>query len=434
MALSCSPADIVAAAKCFACMPRNTAPLVKAYLLCQTAVKADPTAPCSTPSAPTNVGALNSSNTTIKIAWKQVKNTGNFITGYIVYWGTTSGGPYTSNSGVIGITPRNYTITGLSSGTTYYFIVVAQTAVAGCVSANSNQGSSTTSGALCTLSAKVIDWLARIQTNNTAAGAIGTPSVTTQCAVEHLYEGLVADGLEGKVIAILPYIPDKASVEGIGALALSMMRTPLYVGGGADPWQNQSFAVGDLTINGLIGDGATKYLVTLLDPTLMAWDPLSDCGIGIYVIDGSSSAVWGEIGVNQPSDSSKNMVMFANLSGTSYGELVGFPTGTASGVAPNKSGWYSVSRTGVNAATLYFGNSTTAFAALGSTAGASGVVPARGMLVHAFANNDAGGVGNFMSGRRLSFAIFKKGMTLAQETLLFNRVQAYRVELGGGFA
>lgn len=148
MALSCNPADIVKAAACFKCIPPTTAPLVKAYLLCQTAKIADPTNPCSTPSAPTALQVLNTSNTTIKVGWKQTKNTGSFITGYKVFWGTTSGGPYTSNSGVIPTLPRNYTITGLTAGTTYFVVVVALSAVPGCQSANSNEVSGTTSGAI----------------------------------------------------------------------------------------------------------------------------------------------------------------------------------------------------------------------------------------------------------------------------------------------
>lgn len=147
MALSCNPADIVKAAACFKCIPPTTAPLVKAYLLCQTAKIADPTNPCSTPSAPTALQVLNTSNTTIKVGWKQTKNTGSFITGYKVFWGTTSGGPYTSNSGVIPTLPRNYTITGLSVGTTYFIVVVALSAVPGCQSANSSEVSGTTTGA-----------------------------------------------------------------------------------------------------------------------------------------------------------------------------------------------------------------------------------------------------------------------------------------------
>ena len=146
MAVPCTPSDLVAAAKCFACIPKSARWSVRSKILCETAIKADPTTPCSAPSAPTNVGPLNETNTTIKIAWKQPKNTGSFISGYIVYWGTTSGGPYTNNSGLIGIVPKNYTITGLTSGTTYYFVVVAQTNVPGCVSVNSVEGHDTTTG------------------------------------------------------------------------------------------------------------------------------------------------------------------------------------------------------------------------------------------------------------------------------------------------
>jgi hypothetical protein len=433
---SADPSDLANAARCFSsCVPPGLQLPLRTLQLSNVAVIA--TNPvCTAPTAPFTPQVLNVSNSTIQIGWKQLRNTGSFITGYEVFWGTTSGGPYTNNSGVLPILPRNYTITGLSSGMTYFFVVVALSAVAGCQSANSNQNSATTSGAMCNLSAKVIDWVNRTNINQTAVGtAAGVLSMATQCAVETFYEGLVADGLDASMIAMMLYTPDKLAMEPVGTSQLATMRTPFYVGGGADPWQNQGpFAGADLTVNGLIGDAATKCLATLLDPTVMAWTPANNCGVSLYVIDGSSQAGWGELGVNQPSNSAVNLVAFANLSGTSYGELIGFPTGTASGAAPNQSGFYSVSRTAANATSLYFANSVTAFAALGSTAGASAAPPARGMFVHALANQDNGGSPNFFSGRRFSFVAFHLGLSSAQTQKLYNRVQALRVALGGGFA
>ncbi|MGC9027505.1 MAG: fibronectin type III domain-containing protein, partial [bacterium] len=71
----------------------------------------------STPSAPTNLTAT-AGNGQVALAWSA--STG--ATSYNVYDATVSGGPYTK----VGTTTNtNYTVTGLTNGTTYYFVVTA---------------------------------------------------------------------------------------------------------------------------------------------------------------------------------------------------------------------------------------------------------------------------------------------------------------------
>lgn len=140
-----SSADLLAAAKCYVqCLPFEIEQSLQASLLTQVAGRSTP--PCITPTAPFVFTPLANGDTSLGINWKPLTNTGTLITGYIVYWGTTSG-VYTNNSGVVGIANRPYIVTGLTAGTTYFFVVVAQTNIPGCVSANSNEVSGTTSGA-----------------------------------------------------------------------------------------------------------------------------------------------------------------------------------------------------------------------------------------------------------------------------------------------
>lgn len=144
--VSTDPSDIANAARCFAsCVPIGEQTALRTYLLNQVGQITGP--PCTTPATPGNVRALASTSTTITIGWKQAHNSGSLITGWQVFWGTASGGPYPNTSGVIPASPSIYTITGLTPGTTYFFVVQA-VAFAGCVSVNSNQGSGTTSGGL----------------------------------------------------------------------------------------------------------------------------------------------------------------------------------------------------------------------------------------------------------------------------------------------
>lgn len=145
MAVSCNPSDIVKAAKCFTCIPKSMRPAVKSSLLCQVLNIATP--PCVTPNAPNFSSLARDPSVPDKLqaSWKQFANNGTLIVGYIVKWGTVSG-VYTNSSGILPLAPKTYTITGLTGGTTYFVVIVAVGAVAGCNSANSNERSNTTGG------------------------------------------------------------------------------------------------------------------------------------------------------------------------------------------------------------------------------------------------------------------------------------------------
>ncbi len=142
---SSDPADLANAARCFSsCVPIGLQNYLRTFLIKEIATIATP--PCVTPTAPTPRRTETISDTIIRVIWNQTGNPGTLITGYIVYWGTTAGGPYPFNSGVLPAFPRNYNITGLTPGTAYFGVVVAVTGIAGCVSANSVEFSASTSG------------------------------------------------------------------------------------------------------------------------------------------------------------------------------------------------------------------------------------------------------------------------------------------------
>jgi hypothetical protein len=140
---STDPSDIANAARCFSsCLGAGSLQSsVNTYLLTQVAGIATP--PCITPTAPINPTAKVITNTTIRIIWNQLSNSGSFILGYTVKWGTVSG-VYT-NTATVPVTPKLYTITGLTAGTQYFFVVVANS-FAGCSSGNSAEASATTTG------------------------------------------------------------------------------------------------------------------------------------------------------------------------------------------------------------------------------------------------------------------------------------------------
>jgi hypothetical protein len=86
------------------------------------------------PSAPTNLSAT-ASDTQVSLSWNSVAG----ATSYTVKRSTTSGGPYSTI--VSGHTTTSYTNTGLTNGTTYYYVVSATNAQG--ESPNSTQASAT---------------------------------------------------------------------------------------------------------------------------------------------------------------------------------------------------------------------------------------------------------------------------------------------------
>nr|WP_224753658.1 glycoside hydrolase family 6 protein [Paenibacillus terricola] len=97
-------------------------------------VSATPVAPATVPAAPTGLTAT-AGNAQVVLSW--TASTG--ATSYNVKRATTSGGPYTTVA--TGVTGTTYTNTGLTNGTTYYYVVSAVNSVG--ESSNSTQASAT---------------------------------------------------------------------------------------------------------------------------------------------------------------------------------------------------------------------------------------------------------------------------------------------------
>jgi len=89
-----------------------------------------------TPPAPTNLTATAISSSQINLSW--TGSTG--ATSYNVLDSTTNGGPYSEVA--TGVTSTSYSSTGLSAGTTYYYVVQAVNSSG--TSGNSNQAAGTT--------------------------------------------------------------------------------------------------------------------------------------------------------------------------------------------------------------------------------------------------------------------------------------------------
>jgi hypothetical protein len=73
------------------------------------------------PAAPTGVTATSAGNGQVTISWTVVAG----ATSYNIYWLTTTGVTPASGNRIADVSTPPYTQTGLSSGTTYYYVVTA---------------------------------------------------------------------------------------------------------------------------------------------------------------------------------------------------------------------------------------------------------------------------------------------------------------------
>lgn len=265
----------------------------------------------------------------------------------------------------------------------------------------------------------VMDWEARVLVNGGA-----DPSIPTLTAMSAFADALDAANLTAKMIAVNCFVPDNL----IAAI------TPLIKVAGNDPWTNIGpFVVGDLTVNGLVGDGATKYLDTGVIPNVAgganyATNPL---GLSAYFSTTPASPAQ-DVGSFTGIFDLRAMILEL-FSGTSYW-VYPYDSGSAwMQSAGTPAGYYSGNRTAGNVNDFYFANSGTPHGPLVATnvqnEGAN-LQPSH--EIYAFAINASGSPNGF-SNKRISFVAIHFGLTQAESLSLFNAVQTLRTALGGGF-
>jgi hypothetical protein len=266
----------------------------------------------------------------------------------------------------------------------------------------------------------VADWVARVVRNG---GAV--PSANTQAALTVFYNGLVSNNLLAKMKVITPLVPD----------SLTAALTPFWnITGGRDPWVNTNFVSGDLTVNGLKGDGSTKWLNTGIIPSA-SFSGITDGGLTVYVAANSTNVAESDFNVTQ--SASQAMALYPNYNGTSYLDLYAENTGSGRINATNTSftGFISGNR-GSNLGggiieAIFTGNSGAGFNTLVSSSTSSGgSLPT--LELYAMALNLSGSVSQFTLKTNSFFAVHN-GLTATEAQNFFNLVQALRTALGGGY-
>jgi len=237
-------------------------------------------------------------------------------------------------------------------------------------------------------------------------------------------EDLQAASLESKMISCICLVPDNL----IAAI------TPLYHTAGLDPWTNNGpFVAGDLTVNGLLGNGTTKFLDTGVNPSVV-WNlgagPLG--GATIYTVTALKDTVgFPDCGV-QNGAGNNAFDFYLNNNGTLQFACYNQTTDRLQvAMATPFAGFHSANSIFGGNRNVYTANSTTPFSSIGQLNGIGGTLPAGTMFFHGL--RIIGVLNNGGPLRRHSFDAVHNGYTATEAQALFNAVHKLRKALGGGF-
>jgi hypothetical protein len=255
-------------------------------------------------------------------------------------------------------------------------------------------------------------WTTRVVANG---GAL--PSNATVSAVSTFCYNLAGHGL----LALMQEVNVVAADSLIAAI------TPLIVTHGSDPWTNHNFVLADLTVNGMVGNGSTKYLDSGFI-TSSSTLTLTNAGLTIYDFTGNNN---GEVEAESFVSSAQTFQLdnyLGNATFCAFNQTAG--QGLVSVGASAFTGYMSGNRTASNAIALYAARSNLAHAAIATGTGNGGSLPNNSMFF--WAGNSAGSPALWTT-KRMSFCAIHQGLSSAQSNNFFNDIQALRTALGGGF-
>jgi len=258
----------------------------------------------------------------------------------------------------------------------------------------------------------VNDWLGR-------CGPGSQPPTYTILCVTDLVNGMIIDGTWQKMLVVNTYVPNN----------FTACTTPLLQGPAFSPWSSfGAFSVADLDINGLAGDGAGKYMNTGFNPGTGFPSTLSTAMILYHYTVTATGFGGGAYDAN----GFITAPQYTDHNYYSYNGAVAPPTSLITGVSPG-AGYYCASRVSATDHRIYYATSGSAHAQLGATDANAygGTMTNLAVYVHCVNNNPAGA--QLFTADRISFFALSSGLTAADSLACFNRIQAYRKAIGGGF-
>lgn len=260
------------------------------------------------------------------------------------------------------------------------------------------------------LTMRTLNWVSRVIKNG---GAM--PSTNTILAVNAWCVGLINTGLEPLIIESNLFVPDN----------FIAATTPVHAQPSAnDPWTNHNFLAADLTVNGLIGNGSSKYLDTGCVPSVVI-PSAANFGISYYIHTSSA-----DNGSDTGSDNGGHISMYGDFANLVIAQMTNNTSDSISWSQALWQGFVSCSKTSATQIDLYTANSSTAFAKVATTSsGVNGTLPPSPLFAFAIDNT---GVAAGFSSKRLSAMVYHLGLTQAQTQLLYGITQQVRQSFGGG--
>lgn len=286
------------------------------------------------------------------------------------------------------------------------------------VTATDNRGLTGSAAAITSVVGPyTVTWAALVVTNG------GTnPTSLEQASADRYYRRCLAAGLTTLILSDILMISSSL----IGAT------TPfIFAGAGGQVWVNLSnrFVAGDLSINGLHGNGVDKYLVTPIVPSVAMTN--TSAGVVVYAYQTATLGSGYAMACSDAQNSNHFGLFVLTASTNAYcWRFINAGTDFIS-AAPTGRGFLSMQRTAANLLKMYWANSSTAFSAVGTASNAQTGAATNAALF--LFNADLTGGPATPSDYTISYAAATLGMTAAQAQSHYNNVQQLRTDLGGGF-
>jgi hypothetical protein len=264
----------------------------------------------------------------------------------------------------------------------------------------------------------VRNWYQRCQAITNGSS---NPSAAFQAALVTFCSELDISGLLPKMLCINPFCPSDFTAATV----------PLFTVGTLAQWTPHNFSGGDLTVNGIIGNGSNAYMETGITGQFSLSD--TNAGLSVYcytpaTVNGVDMGYFNNAG-------SINFFWTANLvaSGKSRGDIW---NGTVDTVQINSlgSGYYSANRISSTDLSLYYAKVGTAHSRVAQTVTAVSSQRA-GQFINVFAGNayESFNPSYAPTNARYSFVSFHKGLTQSESLVLYNAVFKLRTAFGGGY-
>lgn len=270
---------------------------------------------------------------------------------------------------------------------------------------------------------RVLDWKRRVLKNGG-----GNVSTKTLVAVNRFYRYILNRGLETKMKTLSCFVPDN----------LIACNTPLINKFGNDPWTNNNFVDGDLTIEGLKGNASNKSLDTGVSPTVCFQSPLSSAGMTLYVRNGISEMAC-DMGYSGVGEFPGFRLYPSWVDDNTYFHMWKYdePGGALNTINGNWQGYLSGNRVAQNRMDIYKASSAVGHTSIANTNVAISTSAVNFFIAVFAVTNGYTGSGNgsyyYYSSKRLSFAAVHDGLTSDESALLYEGIQNLRKELGGGW-